>query len=239
MVEFVRSNTDKSYVERCPSWSKEHDWKSCSGPQSSLVGSNPTRSAMSPDPPANPRTTDSIITPVSRCTIKIWYGSTGYGSMGVGDGMAEKVVTFHTESAGETERLGERIGSALEPGIVVALTGDLGAGKTTLTKGIARGLGVSDLIHSPTFTLIHEHKGRLPLYHFDLYRLDSPEQLDDLGYEDYFYSDGVSIVEWSEKAQELLPPDHLEIRITGDDDQRTFGMRATGPDSEHVLAGIT
>jgi tRNA threonylcarbamoyladenosine biosynthesis protein TsaE len=160
------------------------------------------------------------------------------GIPGTEDGMAEKVVTFHTKSAEETERLGERIGSALEPGTVVAMTGDLGAGKTTLTKGIARGLGVSDLIHSPTFTLIHEHKGRLPVYHFDLYRLDSPEMLDDLGYEDYFYGDGVSIVEWSEKASELLPPDHLEIRITGDGDERTFEIKATGPRSEQVLAKI-
>ncbi len=153
--------------------------------------------------------------------------------------MSETMVTFHTESAGETEKLGERIGSVLEPGIVVALTGDLGAGKTTLTKGIARGLAVSDLIHSPTFTLIHEHKGRLPVYHFDLYRLDSPEQLDDLGYEDYFYGDGVSIVEWSEKAQELLPPDHIELRITGDGDCRTFEIKATGAHSEQVLSKLT
>lgn len=152
--------------------------------------------------------------------------------------MTVKAAAFHSHSVQETEALGERIGRALEPGIVVALLGNLGAGKTTLTKGIARGLGVSDLIHSPTFTLIHEHQGRLPLYHFDLYRLDSPEQLEDLGYEDYFYGEGVSLVEWAEKAEGLLPPDHLEIRITGEADERTLEIRATGPHSLDALDKI-
>ena len=141
----------------------------------------------------------------------------------------------HTSSPGETELLGERIGRALEPGMVVALIGELGAGKTTLTKGIARGLEVPDLVHSPTFTLIHEHKGRLPVYHFDLYRLDTIEQIEDLGYEDYFYGSGVTIVEWAEKIESLLPEDHLEISISGEDDARTFTLRATGPNSKCIL----
>ena len=144
----------------------------------------------------------------------------------------------HTSSPEETERLGESIGRALEPGIVVALIGELGAGKTTLTKGIARGLDVPDLIHSPTFTLIHEHKGRLPVYHFDLYRLDTIEQIEDLGYEDYFHGPGVTIVEWAEKIASLLPADHLEIRISGEDDARTFTLRATGPNSQRILSRL-
>jgi len=147
----------------------------------------------------------------------------------------ETLAVVHTSSADETERLGERIGRALGPGVVVALIGELGAGKTTLTKGIARGLQVPDLVHSPTFTLIHEHKGRVPVYHFDLYRLETPEELDDLGYEDYFYGDGACIVEWAEKIEKLLPADRLEIRITGEDDDRTFEIRATGPTSEETL----
>lgn len=122
--------------------------------------------------------------------------------------------------------------------MVVALIGELGAGKTTLTKGIARGLEVPDLVHSPTFTLIHEHKGRLPVYHFDLYRLDTIEQIEDLGYEDYFCGPGVTIVEWAEKIQALLPEDHLEIRITGEDEVRTFELRATGVRSAETLAKI-
>ena len=149
--------------------------------------------------------------------------------------MSEEI---QTASPQETESLGERIGRALGPGVVVALIGEVGAGKTTLTKGIARGWEVPDLIHSPTFTLIHEHKGRLPVYHFDLYRLDTIEQIEDLGYEDYFHGPGVTIVEWAEKIQERLPSDHLEIRISGEDDARTFTLRATGPRSEETLGSI-
>jgi tRNA threonylcarbamoyladenosine biosynthesis protein TsaE len=145
---------------------------------------------------------------------------------------------LRTASPEETERLGESIGRALEPGIVVALIGELGAGKTTLTKGIARGLDVPDLVHSPTFTLIHEHKGPLPVYHFDLYRLDTIEQIEDLGYEDYFHAPGVTIVEWAEKIESLLPDDHLEIRISGEDDIRDFTLRGTGPNSRRVLQNL-
>ena len=116
--------------------------------------------------------------------------------------------------------------------------GDLGAGKTTLTKGIARGLDVSDLIHSPTFNLIHEHHGRIPVYHFDLYRLTTASELEDLGYEDYFYSEGVAIIEWPEKILALLPPDHLEIRISSEDDNRNFEITATGPRSAEMLKAI-
>jgi len=152
--------------------------------------------------------------------------------------MVEKAITFHTGGPEETELLGERIGEALEPGSIVALIGELGAGKTVLTKGIARGLRVPDLVHSPTFTLIHEHIGRLPVYHFDLYRLRTPEELEDLGPEGYFYGDGVVVIEWAEKVGELLPPDRLEIRISGEDERRTFEVRAIGPDSARVLERI-
>lgn len=152
--------------------------------------------------------------------------------------MSEHTMELRTHNAEETESLGERIGRALGPGVVVALIGELGAGKTTLTKGIARGLEVPDLVHSPTFTLIHEHKGRVPVYHFDLYRVETPEELDDLGYDDYFYGDGVCVVEWAEKIEKLLPADRLDIRITGEDDQRTFDIHAAGPGSSAVLTKI-
>jgi len=149
-----------------------------------------------------------------------------------------EAIRVHTASANETEELGERIGRALQAGSVVALIGELGAGKTTLTKGIARGLEVPDLVHSPTFTLIHEHRGRLPIYHFDLYRLDTPDQLDDLGYEEYFNGDGICVIEWAEKIENLLPDDRLEVRITGEDDARTFELRATGPGAEVLLGNL-
>jgi tRNA threonylcarbamoyladenosine biosynthesis protein TsaE len=148
-------------------------------------------------------------------------------------------ISITTNSPEETEALGERLGRALKPGMVLALMGNLGAGKTTLTKGLAKGLGVSDLIHSPTFNLIHEHKGRVPVYHFDLYRLTSMEQIEDLGYEDYFYGEGVTVIEWPEKVLPLLPEDHLEVSITGKGDRRTFAFTATGPLSASVLNGIS
>lgn len=152
--------------------------------------------------------------------------------------MVQETITFYTNTPEETESVGERIGCVLEPGSVVALIGELGAGKTILTRGIARGLGVPDLVHSPTFTLIHEHQGRLPVYHFDLYRIGSTQELEDLGAETYFYGDGVCIVEWAERAASVLPPDHLEIRISGNDDRRTLEIHAYGPVSRRIIERI-
>ncbi|CCQ94602.1 conserved hypothetical protein [[Clostridium] ultunense Esp] len=113
----------------------------------------------------------------------------------------------------ETKEFGEKLGGLLEGGDLLSLTGDLGAGKTTLTKSIGVGLGVSDYITSPTFTLINEYKGRVWLYHFDVYRLEDEEDLLDLGYEDYFYSNGVTIVEWGDKIEEILPANRININI--------------------------
>ena len=113
----------------------------------------------------------------------------------------------------ETEEFGKRLGSILEGGDLISLTGDLGAGKTTLTKSIGVGLEVSDYITSPTFTLINEYKGRVWLYHFDVYRLEDEEDLLDLGYEDYFYSNGVTIVEWGNKIEDILPENRIDINL--------------------------
>ena len=107
----------------------------------------------------------------------------------------------------DTLRLGEILGRCLSSGDVVALTGELGSGKTCLTQGIARGMGVSARYHvtSPTFTLINEYPGDITLYHVDVYRLSGPVDLEDLGYEEYFYGDGVVVVEWAEKIKSVLP----------------------------------
>lgn len=116
---------------------------------------------------------------------------------------------------------GEALGVKLGPGDVVALLGDLGAGKTTMTKGIALGLGVESEIHSPTFTLIHEHNGRVPLYHVDLYRLTGDVDVEFLGIEEYVYGEGVMVIEWADRAPRLLPPERIEItlRLVGDEER--------------------
>ena len=112
---------------------------------------------------------------------------------------------FITSSEGETEDLGRRLGQRLEPGAVIAFTGGLGAGKTAFVRGLARGLGITDRVTSPTFTIVNEYEGgRLPLFHFDMYRLGSSDELFDIGWEDYLRRGGVCAVEWSERVADAL-----------------------------------
>jgi tRNA threonylcarbamoyladenosine biosynthesis protein TsaE len=122
-------------------------------------------------------------------------------------------MTWTTGSPEETEALGEKLGKALTAGAVVAYTGDLGAGKTAFTRGVARGLGVTDTVTSPTFTIVSEYEGRLPLFHFDLYRLGSGEELFDIGWEDYLCRGGVCAVEWSERISAALPEEAITVTI--------------------------
>ncbi|MEI6863446.1 MAG: tRNA (adenosine(37)-N6)-threonylcarbamoyltransferase complex ATPase subunit type 1 TsaE, partial [Candidatus Omnitrophota bacterium] len=116
----------------------------------------------------------------------------------------------------ETIDIGAKFAKGLKRGDCVALIGDLGAGKTVFTKGIAKGLGVKNAryVNSPTFVIIKEYEGRLPLYHFDLYRLDHPGMLDSENFEEYFYGDGVTVVEWADKITALLPKKRLEVRMS-------------------------
>mgnify|MGYP000999505486 CR=1 FL=1 len=123
------------------------------------------------------------------------------------------MVKIRLRGLKDTKEFGERLGSLLQGGDVISLIGDLGAGKTTLTKSIGKGLGVEDYITSPTFTLINEYKGRVWVYHFDVYRLEEPEDLMDLGYEDYFYSNGVTIIEWADRIKDILPENRMDIKI--------------------------
>ena len=129
---------------------------------------------------------------------------------------------FITNSPEETEALGARLARALEPGAVVAFTGDLGAGKTAFVRGLARGLGIRDRVTSPTFTVVNEYEGgRLPLFHFDLYRLGSADELFDIGWEDYLARGGVCAVEWSERMEELLEPGTIRVDLRrGEDEDR-------------------
>ena len=121
--------------------------------------------------------------------------------------------TLKSSSPKETFEHGEALAPLLMAGDLISLTGELGAGKTVFTKGLAKGLGVKENITSPTFIIIAEYEGRLPFFHFDLYRLQ-PEEFADLGYEDYFYGKGVTAVEWGDKIKEKLPPDYLAIDFT-------------------------
>lgn len=112
-----------------------------------------------------------------------------------------------------TRQIGTSLGKMLRAGDIIFLVGNLGAGKTCLVQGIAWGLGISEFAQSPSFVLVRELYGRLPLYHMDLYRLDHLEEIADLGLDDYFYGGGVSVVEWAEKGEAVLPPEHLLIQI--------------------------
>lgn len=140
------------------------------------------------------------------------------------------VYTRVTHSAAETERLGRWLGQRLGPGDFVALVGNLGAGKTHLSGGILQGLGVQRTGGSPTFTLLWEYQGRLPVFHWDVYRLCSPADLEDLGYEDYFYGPGVNVVEWADRVLPLWPEERLRIDLSygeGEND-RVLTFAGTG-----------
>ena len=128
------------------------------------------------------------------------------------------MLTFTTSSAEETITLGEKIGRLLKKGDIIAMQGTLAAGKTTITKGIARALGITETITSPTFCLISEYQGTMPLYHMDVYRLDGTEDFINLGTDDMLYGDGVSIIEWSEKIMDELPSNTIVLKITPQDD---------------------
>lgn len=123
-------------------------------------------------------------------------------------------MEFVTNSEQETEALGARLAGRLEPGAVIAFTGDLGAGKTAFTRGLARGLGIAERVTSPTFTIVNEYEGgRLPLFHFDMYRLGSSEELFDIGWEDYLARGGVCAVEWSENIADALEEGTISVEI--------------------------
>lgn len=118
---------------------------------------------------------------------------------------------LHTSSPEETMKLAERLGQHLEPSSIITLEGDLGAGKTHFTKGLAKGLEVKRTVNSPTFTIIKEYKGRLPLYHMDVYRVCEADE--DLGFEEYFYGEGVTVIEWASLIKDQLPNEYLSIEI--------------------------
>lgn len=133
-----------------------------------------------------------------------------------------------SKSVKETIAIGAKFAKGLKRGDCVALIGDLGAGKTVFTKGIAKGLGVKNVryVNSPTFVIIKEYEGKFPLYHFDLYRLDGHSGFDDMNCEEYFYGDGVTVIEWADKIRELLPKRYIEVKLAVvDENKRKIEIR--------------
>ncbi len=145
------------------------------------------------------------------------------------------MITFKTTSPEQTESFGRELAESLIGGDVIALTGDLGAGKTCLTRGIAAGLGSVSHVSSPTFTIVNEYEGgRLMLFHFDTYRLSGPEDFLMSGLDEYFFRNGVCVIEWSDIIDELLPDDSIRMTITGDGNTRIFNVECSDKHAGYI-----
>lgn len=150
-----------------------------------------------------------------------------------------KRLELITHSPEQTQEFGTRLGKLAQPGDVILLVGKLGAGKTCLTQGIAWGLGINEYAASPSFVLVRELYGRLPLYHLDFYRLENLEEIAELGLDEYFYGKGVSVVEWAEKALSLLPPENLLIEMEYiADSERRLELKPSGKRYREMVAQL-
>ena len=126
-------------------------------------------------------------------------------------------MIIETHDPEETFDVGRKIGTNAKPGQIYTLTGDLGVGKTVFTQGVAAGLGITEPVNSPTFTIIQEYEdGRLPFYHFDVYRIGDLEEMEEIGYDDYFFGQGICLIEWAELIEEILPEKRIEVTIEKD-----------------------
>lgn len=126
-------------------------------------------------------------------------------------------MIIETHDPEETFEVGRKIGMNVKPGQIYTLTGDLGVGKTVFTQGVAAGLGITEPVNSPTFTIIQEYEdGRLPFYHFDVYRIGDLEEMEEIGYDDYFFGQGICLIEWAELIEEILPEKRIEVTIEKD-----------------------
>jgi tRNA threonylcarbamoyladenosine biosynthesis protein TsaE len=148
-------------------------------------------------------------------------------------------ASFRTHSAEESRSLGRRLGASLGPGSVVALRGELGSGKTVMAQGVASGLGFSGYVSSPSFVIVNEYAAGVPIYHVDLYRVEGPESLGDIGHREMFWGDGVAIVEWAERAGDLLPSDRLDVAISiVGPESRVIDVTALGERSAPMLRAL-
>jgi len=145
-------------------------------------------------------------------------------------------LTIITKSPEETKKIGKEVGKLARPGDLLAFYGELGAGKTCFIQGISQELEVKDYVTSPSFTIVNEYQGKIPIYHFDLFRLNNAEEILELGYEEYFYGEGLTVIEWAEKIEQLLPKEHLKIDIKFKDHyKRTISFIPKGDRFDKLL----
>ena len=149
------------------------------------------------------------------------------------------MIKIYLENENVTKEIGYRLGKLLTPESVICLLGDLGAGKTTITQSIAKALEVDDYITSPTFTIVNEYEGKMPLYHFDVYRIGSSEEMYDIGYEDYINGNGVCIIEWANLIEDILPEEYLKIELNYKDMSREMILTPKGEKYENIVKELT
>jgi tRNA threonylcarbamoyladenosine biosynthesis protein TsaE len=148
-------------------------------------------------------------------------------------------MNFITNTVEETIEIGKRIGKRLNPGDIVCIDGDLGSGKTHLTKGIALGLGIDEHITSPTFNIVNEYEGRLKFYHFDVYRVNDPDEIAAIGFDEYIFSDAASVIEWSDYISELIPEEHIQIRIAKESEtSRNISIQWSGKRYDYLKEAL-
>lgn len=149
------------------------------------------------------------------------------------------MVKIYLENEEQTRDIGFKLGKLLTPKSVVCLIGDLGAGKTTMTQSLAGSLGVDDYITSPTFTIVNEYEGRIPLYHFDVYRIGSSDEMYDIGFDEYINGDGVCIIEWANLIEDILPDEYLNIEMKYKETGREMILTPKGEKYEQIVKELT
>lgn len=145
---------------------------------------------------------------------------------------------IYLENEEKTKEIGYKLGKLLTEKSVITLVGDLGAGKTTLTQNIARALEVDDYITSPTFTIVNEYEGKYPLYHFDVYRIGSSDEMYDIGYDEYVYGEGICIIEWANLIDDILPPEYLDIKLNYIENSREMILNPIGEKYENIVKNL-
>ena len=149
------------------------------------------------------------------------------------------MVKIYLDGEEQTKEIGYKLGKLLTPGSVICLIGDLGAGKTTMTQSLAKAIGVDDYITSPTFTIVNEYEGDMPLYHFDVYRIGSSEEMYDIGYDEYINSDGVCIIEWANLINDILPDEYLDIELSYNGMGREMVLKPIGEKYKKIVEELT